>query len=80
MLAYRVTGDEQYREWGWTIFEAFQKHCRVKTGGYVGIEDVQQLPPKQIDQMETFWLGETLSEFLYRPLFRSKHNSTGPAV
>ena len=65
MLAYRVTGDEQYREWGWQIFESFQKHCRVKSGGYVGIEDVQQVPPKQIDQMETFWLGETLSEFQF---------------
>jgi mannosyl-oligosaccharide alpha-1,2-mannosidase len=65
MLAYRVTGDEQYRKWGWQIFESFNKHCRVPTGGYVGIEDVQQMPPKQIDQMETFWLGETLSESLY---------------
>ena len=33
----------------------------------MGIEDVQQLPPKQIDQMETFWLGETLSEWSSPP-------------
>ena len=63
MLAYRVTGDEQYREWGWQIFEAFNKHCRVSTGGYAGIEDVQKVPAKQVDRMETFWLGETLSKF-----------------
>jgi len=62
MLAYRVTGDEQYREWGWQIFEAFNKHCRVSTGGYAGIEDVQKVPAKQVDRMETFWLGETLSK------------------
>jgi hypothetical protein len=62
MLAYRVTGDEQYREWGWQIFESFNKHCRVPTGGYAGIEDVQKVPAKQVDRMETFWLGETLSK------------------
>jgi hypothetical protein len=27
-LAYRATGDEIYREWGWKIFQAFQKYCR----------------------------------------------------
>ncbi|OXH31367.1 mannosyl-oligosaccharide alpha-1,2-mannosidase [Cryptococcus neoformans] len=63
-LAYRATGDEKYRRWGWQIFEAFQKWCRVKDGGYAGIEDVQSMPPKQLDRMETFWLGETL-KYLY---------------
>jgi hypothetical protein len=61
-LAYRVTGDEKYREAGWEVFQAFEKHCRVPAGGYVGIEDVQAVPPKQIDRMETFWMGETLSK------------------
>ncbi|OWZ42101.1 mannosyl-oligosaccharide alpha-1,2-mannosidase [Cryptococcus neoformans c45] len=63
-LAYRAIGDEKYRRWGWQIFEAFQKWCRVKDGGYAGIEDVQSMPPKQLDRMETFWLGETL-KYLY---------------
>jgi hypothetical protein len=61
MLAYRLTGDDQYRRWGWEIFEAFDRHCRVSTGGYAGIEDVQVVPAKKLDRMETFWLGETLS-------------------
>ncbi|OCF38271.1 mannosyl-oligosaccharide alpha-1,2-mannosidase [Kwoniella heveanensis CBS 569] len=61
-LAYRSTGDQKYREWGWMVFQAFQKYCRVPTGGYAGIEDVQTVPPKQLDRMETFWLAETLSE------------------
>ena len=65
MLAYRITGDPIYREQGWKIFQAFQKHCRVKTGGYAGIEDVQVASPKMIDRMETFWLGETLSEYSF---------------
>lgn len=62
MLAYRSTGDERYREWGWKIFQAFQKHCRVATGGYAIIKDVRVLPAEQEDRMETFWLSETLSE------------------
>lgn len=62
MLAYRTTGDERYREWGWRIFQAFQKHCRVEKGGYAIIKDVQVVPAQQEDRMETFWLSETLSE------------------
>lgn len=63
MLAYRLTGDQQYRTWGWEVFQAFQKHCRISSGGYASIQDVQVVPAKQEDRMETFWLGETLSEF-----------------
>lgn len=45
------------------VFQAFQKHCRVETGGYVSILDVNQVPVETEDRMETFWLSETLSEF-----------------
>ena len=38
----RITGDDKYREWGWKIYEAFEKHCRVQNGGYVGIRNVAQ--------------------------------------
>lgn len=62
-LAYRATGDEKYREYGWKIFKAFEKYCKAPEGGYVGIEDVMKVPPVQLDRMETFWLGETLSEY-----------------
>jgi len=62
-LAYRATGDQKYRDWGWKIFQAFQEHCRVETGGYAAIKDVQVNPPEKDDRMETFWLSETLSEF-----------------
>jgi mannosyl-oligosaccharide alpha-1,2-mannosidase len=65
-LAYRITGDEKYRGWGWDIFQAIQRHCRVPTGGYAGVEDVQAQPSKQLDRMETFWLSETLSKLRCR--------------
>lgn len=55
-LAYRSTGDEKYREEGWKIFQAFEKHCRVPHGGYASIENVETVPAVQVDKMETFWL------------------------
>jgi hypothetical protein len=60
-LAFRLTGDPIYREKGWAIFQAFQKHCRIETGGYVSILDVNEVPVETEDRMETFWLSETLS-------------------
>lgn len=33
-VLYRLTGDQKYREWGWQIFNAFEKHTRVPDGGY----------------------------------------------
>lgn len=28
-MLWRITGDEKYKEWGWTIFQAFQKWAKV---------------------------------------------------
>ncbi|GEM06966.1 mannosyl-oligosaccharide alpha-1,2-mannosidase, glycoside hydrolase family 47 protein [Rhodotorula toruloides] len=63
-VAYRVTGNPIYRTWGWTIFEAFEKHCKLPAGGYASIRDVDALPVQHEDRMETFWLSETL-KYLY---------------
>lgn len=29
---WRLTGERKYRDWGWAIFQAFQKHSKGKTG------------------------------------------------
>ncbi|GAA5961860.1 hypothetical protein JCM3765_004098 [Sporobolomyces pararoseus] len=64
-VAYRVTGDPIYREWGWKIFEAFEKHCKLEDGaGFASIRDVDELPVKHEDRMETFWISETLKYLL----------------
>lgn len=63
-VLYRITEDPKYREWGWEIFEAFEKHTKVKSGGYTSLDDVTVLPPPRRDKMETFFLGETL-KYLY---------------
>ncbi|KAJ3085971.1 mannosyl-oligosaccharide alpha-1,2-mannosidase, partial [Quaeritorhiza haematococci] len=60
---WRITGDEKYREWGWKIFEGFEKWAKVETGGYADLDDVTKVPAPKRDKMETFWLGETLKYF-----------------
>mmetsp|Transcript_212 Transcript_212/g.267 ORF Transcript_212/g.267 Transcript_212/m.267 type:complete len:655 (+) Transcript_212:88-2052(+) len=60
---YRITGDSIYQEWGWMIFQAFQKYCKVDTGGYAGLKDVNDRNSNQIDKMESFFLSETLKYF-----------------
>lgn len=32
-VLWRTTHDPIYREWGWAIFQAFEKHCRVRSLG-----------------------------------------------
>lgn len=64
-LAWRATNDPIYRKWGWQIFQAFEKHCKVKaTGAFASIDDVDRVPTRLLDRMETFWLAETLKYLL----------------
>ena len=46
------------------MFLAFEKHCKVAGGGYVGIRNVLQEKSAKDDKMETFWLAESLKYFL----------------
>ena len=59
---YRITGDEAWREKGWRMFEAVQKHC-ISQYGHSAIGDVTDPEPYQKDEMESFWLAETLKYF-----------------
>lgn len=68
---YKITGDIKYREWGWEIFENFVSHTGIggpdQLGGYKGdlrfttLSDVFE--GKYADNMESFWLAETLKYF-----------------
>jgi mannosyl-oligosaccharide alpha-1,2-mannosidase len=40
---WRLTGNKTYQEWGWNIFQAFEKNSRVESG-YVGLKDVSFEP------------------------------------
>ncbi|XP_036383218.1 mannosidase, alpha, class 1B, member 1b [Megalops cyprinoides] len=58
---YRFTGDRKYRDWGWEIFQNFNKYTRVPSGGYTSISNVRDPDyPSPRDKMESFFLGETL--------------------
>lgn len=61
MYLWRATGDNVYRDWGWDIFQAFEKQSRIDSG-YVGLRDVNS--GIKDDKMQSFFLAETL-KYLY---------------
>ncbi|WMV34944.1 hypothetical protein MTR67_028329 [Solanum verrucosum] len=58
---WRLTGNKTYQEWGWNIFQAFEKNSRIESG-YVGLKDVNT--GVQDNMMQSFFLAETL-KYLY---------------
>ncbi|KAG8185415.1 hypothetical protein JTE90_018635 [Oedothorax gibbosus] len=38
---YHFTRNDTYRDWGWQIFQAFEKYAKVEDGGYTSIGDVR---------------------------------------
>jgi hypothetical protein len=58
-IAYRLTGNPQYREWGWSIFQAIEKHCKVPGGGYAAVLNVDEVPARMEDKMETFLMARS---------------------
>lgn len=61
---YRITGETMYREWGWEMFQAFVKHAQVDEDGqayaFTSLDSAKQIPARHRDNMESFWLAETL--------------------
>lgn len=61
---YKVTKNKKYQEYGWKIFEAFEKYTKIEGGGYTSISDVTNpYNTKPRDKMESFFLAETLKYF-----------------
>ncbi|KAH8737117.1 glycoside hydrolase family 47 protein [Ilyonectria robusta] len=62
---WRITGDTRYREWGWEMFKSFVNHTAVRNeGGFTSLSNANIVPPKVKDNMESFWLAETL-KYMY---------------
>ncbi|CAM6075530.1 unnamed protein product [Sphagnum tenellum] len=61
MYLWRKTGDSKYRDWGWDIFQAFEKQSRIPSG-YVGLRNVNT--GEKDNKMQSFFLAETL-KYLY---------------
>lgn len=61
-IMFRITGDEYWRDRGWEMFQAIEKHTRTPLGSSA-INDVTSEAPVYRNEMESFWLGETLKYF-----------------
>ncbi|KAF2660627.1 glycoside hydrolase family 47 protein [Lophiostoma macrostomum CBS 122681] len=59
---YRITGDAHWREAGWRMFQAIEQHTATVYGNSA-IDDVTKTSPDLNDEMESFWLAETLKYF-----------------
>lgn len=59
-VLYQVTREQHYLEWGWDIFQAFEKVTFISSGGYSSVLDVRDRTPRYKDRMESFFLSETL--------------------
>ncbi|KAJ5171486.1 Glycoside hydrolase family 47 [Penicillium coprophilum] len=64
-LMFRVTEDPIYRKWGSKIFKSFKQHMLIPDGeAWTSLNDVTKVPAPYRDNMESFWLAETL-KYLY---------------
>ena len=59
---YRITGDPYWRDAGWNMFTAIDAQTRALYGASA-IDDVTKAAPELLDEMESFWLAETLKYF-----------------
>ncbi|GAB1212382.1 maturation of Asn-linked oligosaccharides protein [Aspergillus terreus] len=58
--AYRITGEEQYREWIWNAFVAINKYCRTSSG-FAGLQDVNAANGGgRYDNQESFLFAEVM--------------------
>ncbi|KZL73328.1 glycoside hydrolase family 47 protein [Colletotrichum tofieldiae] len=61
---WRITGDPIYREWGWEMFKSFVNYTAVEEGGgFTSLSNANTIPPVVRDNLESFWMAETLKYF-----------------
>jgi mannosyl-oligosaccharide alpha-1,2-mannosidase len=56
---HRITGDPYWRTAGWKMISSILRITRT-TFGHAAVEDVNAVAPEPKDEMESFWLAETL--------------------
>jgi len=62
ILSY-LTKDPVYREWGWECFQAIERYCKTDIA-YGALSDVDNVNGKPRDEMESFFLAESM-KYLY---------------
>ena len=61
-VLWRLTHEQKYRDWGWEMFRAFEKHCKTQAG-YASLDDVTLSHPNKVSSMPSYFLAETLKYF-----------------
>ncbi|EEP80008.1 hypothetical protein UREG_04850 [Uncinocarpus reesii 1704] len=61
-ILYRISGDQSLQDKGWDMFTAIEKHTRTNIA-YGSLNDVTSPKPEILNEMESFWTGETLKYF-----------------
>lgn len=59
---YRITGDQSWADKGWTMFEATIRASRTEYANSA-VNDVTLEVPRLLDEMESFWIAETLKYY-----------------
>ncbi|KAG7095365.1 hypothetical protein E1B28_006124 [Marasmius oreades] len=73
--AWRATGDTKYLDRAASAIDSFNKYLPApKTGGYAGLNDVDDPSQGLIDDTESFWFAEVL-KYLYLTFDDPKHIS-----
>ncbi|KAF9043367.1 glycoside hydrolase [Panaeolus papilionaceus] len=62
-ILYRTTGDVKWRERGYAIYQAIEKHTKT-TYGYSSVHSIGSKAPMQINDQPSWFLAETL-KYLY---------------
>ncbi|KAI1114480.1 glycoside hydrolase family 47 protein [Nemania sp. NC0429] len=61
-LLYRMTGDAEYQEMAWKMFQAIREATETDLA-FSSIQSVKVTSTVKADSMESFWLAETLRYF-----------------
>lgn len=62
-VLHQLTGNPIYREWGWKLFQAIERNCKLPYG-YGSYADVTQAGKQAVNKQESFFFAETL-KYLY---------------
>ncbi|KAL1879086.1 hypothetical protein VTK73DRAFT_7412 [Phialemonium thermophilum] len=61
-ILYRITGDPSWMDKAWEMFRNIERHTRTSIAA-ASLANVMAEEPEKLDNMESFWLGETLKYF-----------------
>lgn len=62
-VIYRITKDEKLQELAWDVFQSLENFCKISSGGYGVLKDVND-PTKGQGDMPSYFLAETLKYLL----------------